>query len=292
MIALAGQYGRYGYRRIAGLLWQEGWKVSKSGVERIWKLEGLEVPQEQSRRARLWFADGSCIRLRPLRRNHVWSWDFVMDRSDDGRPLKILTLIDEDTREALAIYVARRIRTNDVIDILADVMVERGVPEYIRSDNGPEMVDKSLRTCVDRVDAKTLYIEPGSPWENGYCESSNGKLRDELLNGEIFYMLREAQVLIEQWRQHCNRIRPHSALGYRPPAPESRGLAPVPRAATQRLVSAYAYSGPRPSAVKYRESIHQGRADRLEGVWLENTLNWRIRSPPGSDCCARARRRQ
>ena len=221
IIRLAAQYGRYGYRMIAGLLGQEGWQVSRSRVERIWKQEGLKVPQKQPKRGRLWLADGSCIRLRPLRRNHVWSWDFVMDRTDDGRPLKMLTLIDEHTKEALAIYPARRIRANDVIGIFADVMVERGVPEFIRSDNGPEMVAKTLRSWLARVGAKTLYITPGSPWENGYNESFNGKLRNELLNGEIFYTLREAQVLIEEWRQHYNRVRPHSALGYRPPAPET-----------------------------------------------------------------------
>lgn len=221
IIRLAAQYGRYGYRMIAGLLGQEGWQVSRSRVERIWKQEGLKVPQKQPKRGRLWLADGSCIRLRPLRRNHVWSWDFVMDRTDDGRPLKMLTLIDEHTKEALAIYPARRIRANDVIGIFADVMVERGVPEFIRSDNGPEMVAKTLRNWLARVGAKTLYITPGSPWENGYNESFNGKLRNELLNGEIFYTLREAQVLIEEWRQHYNRVRPHSALGYRAPAPEA-----------------------------------------------------------------------
>jgi putative transposase len=221
IIGLASQYGRYGYRMITGLLHQEGWTVSRSRVERIWKLEGLRVPRKQPKRARLWLTDGSCVRLRPERRNHVWSWDFVMDRTDDGRPIKILTLIDEYTREALAIYAARRIRANDVIDIFADVMIERGVPEYVRSDNGPEMVAKSLRRWLASVGAQTLYIQPGSPWENGYCESFNGKLRNELLNGEIFYTLREAQVLIEQWRQHYNRVRPHSALGYRPPAPEA-----------------------------------------------------------------------
>ena len=229
IIRLAAQYGRYGYRQITGLLWQEGWDVSRSRVERIWKLEGLRVPQKQPKRGRLWLADGSCIRLRPERRNHVWSWDFVMDRTDDGRPIKILTLIDEFTKEALAIAPARRIRSNDVIDIFADVMIERGIPEHIRSDNGPEMVATKLREWLDKLGTKTLYITPGSPWENGYCESFNGKLRDELLNGEIFYTLREAQVLIEQWRQHYNRVRPHSALGYRPPAPEARGLALVPR---------------------------------------------------------------
>jgi transposase InsO family protein len=152
-----------------------------------------------------------------------------MDRTDDGRPIKILTLIDEFTKESLAIYPARRIRANDVIDIFADVMIERGIPAHIRSDNGPEMVGKSLRQWLDNLGTKTIYIEPGSPWENGFCESFNGKLRNELLNGEIFYTLREAQVLIEQWRQHYNRVRPHSALGYRPPAPAARGLALVPR---------------------------------------------------------------
>ena len=221
VLRLASQYGRYGYRQVTGLLWQEGWEISKSRVERIWKLEGLKVPSKQPKRGRLWLSDGSCIRLRPQHRNHVWSWDFVIDRTDDGRPIKILTLIDEYTKEALAIYPDRRIRSQDVIDIFADVMVERGVPEYIRSDNGPEMVAKKLRGWLGRVGATTLYITPGSPWENGYCESFNGKLRNELLNGEIFYTLREAQVVIEQWRQHYNRIRPHSALGYRPPAPET-----------------------------------------------------------------------
>ena len=202
IIALAAQYGRYGYRQVTGLLWQQGWQISRSRVERIWKQEGLKVPPKQPKRARLWLADGSCVRLRPLYKNHVWSWDFVMDRTADGRPLKILTLIDEFTKEALAIYVARRIRAHDVIDVLADVMIERGIPEHIRSDNGPEMVAKCLRAWLGRVGTKTLYIQPGSPWENGYCESFNGKLRNELLNGELFYTLREAQVLIEQWRCH------------------------------------------------------------------------------------------
>ncbi len=221
VVRLAAQYGRYGYRRVTALLWQEGWQISQSRVERIWKQEGLKVPQKQPKRGRLWLNDGSCVRLRPLHRNHVWSWDFVMDRTDDGRAIKILTLIDECTKEALAVYPARRIRANDVIGIFADVMVERGVPEYIRSDNGPEMIAKVLRNWLTRVGTKTAYILPGSPWENGYCESFNGKLRNELLDGDIFYTLREAQVIIEQWRWHYNRIRPHSALGYRPPAPET-----------------------------------------------------------------------
>jgi hypothetical protein len=169
------------------------------------------------------------VRLRSLYKNHVWSWDFVMDRTADGRAIRILTLIDEFTKEALEIYAAHRIRAHDVIDLFADVMIERGIPEHTRSDNGPVMVAKKLREWLDKPGTKTLCIATGSPWENGYCESFNGKLRNELLNGGIYYTLREAQVLIEQLRHHYNRVRPHSALGYRPPAPEAWGLAPRPR---------------------------------------------------------------
>ena len=221
VVDLAAQYGRYGYRRIHALLEARGWSLSRSRVERIWKREGLKVPVKQPKRGRLWLADGSCVRLRPEYPHHVWSWDFVMERTHDGRVLKILVLIDECTRQCLALHVARQIRSNDVIDVLAEAMVEHGVPAYLRSDNGPEMVAKNLRRWLSAVGAQTLYIEPGSPWENGYCESFNGKFRDELLNGEIFYTLREAQVVIEQWRHHYNTVRPHSALNYRPPAPEA-----------------------------------------------------------------------
>jgi putative transposase len=222
---LAGQYGRYGYRRIHALLEDQGWQVSHGRVMRIWRREGLRVPSRQPKRRRLWLNDGSCIRLRPERPNHVWSWDFVFDRTDDGRPIKLMVVIDEYTRQCLAIYAARRIRAKDAIDVFADLMEVHGIPEHIRADNGPEMVAKRLRQWLGRLGTKTVYITPGSPWENGYCESFNGKLRDELLNGEIFYTLREAQVLIEQWRVHYNTIRPHSALGYRPPAPET--LTPI-----------------------------------------------------------------
>jgi len=221
VIRLASQYGRYGYRRITGLLAEDGWSVSRARVERLWKQEGLKVPAKQPRRRRLWQADGSCVRLRPTHRQHVWAWDFVMDRTDDGRPLKLMTVVDEYSRECLAIVVARRIRATDVLDVFADLMAVHGVPEHLRSDNGPEMIAQTLRRWLERVGARTLYITPGSPWENGYCESFNGRLRDELLNGEIFLTLREAQVLVERWRWHYNRVRPHSALGYRPPAPEA-----------------------------------------------------------------------
>jgi len=220
IIALAQQYGRYGYRRITALLRTAGWVVNKKRVERIWRREGLKVPAKQPKRGRLWLTDGSCIRLRPERPNHVWAYDFVEDRTHDGRKYRMLNIVDEFTREALAIRIDRRLRSTDVIDTLADLFILRGIPGHIRSDNGSEFIATAVKDWIAAVGAKTAYIEKGSPWENGYIESFNGKLRDELLNGEIFYSLREAQIVIEQWRRHYNMIRPHSSLGYRPPAPE------------------------------------------------------------------------
>ena len=219
IIALAANYGRYGYRRITALLRRAGWQVGKDRVQRIWRREGLKVPQKHRPRRRLWLNDGSCIRLRPERRNHVWSYDFVSARTHDGRTLRLLTLLDEYRRECLAIRVERRMGSLEVIETLSDVMLWRGIPEHIRSDNGPEFVAQKLRQWLGNLGTGTLYIEPGSPWENGYCESFNGKLRDECLNGEIFYSLQEAQIVIEQWREEYNTRRPHSALDYRPPAP-------------------------------------------------------------------------
>jgi putative transposase len=219
IVTLASQYGRYGYRRITGLLRTAGWRVGKDRVERIWRREGLKVPQKQRPRRRLWLNDGSCVRLRPERPKHVWSCDFVSAMTHDGRTLRLLTLIDEYTRECLAIRVARRLGHQEVIETLAEVMLVRGIPEDLRSDNGSEFVVRELRKWLGSLGTGTLYIEPGSPWENGYCESFNGKLRDECLNGEIFYSLKEAQVVIEQWRVEYNTRRPHSALGYRPPVP-------------------------------------------------------------------------
>jgi putative transposase len=219
IIALASQYGRYGYRRITVKLRDAGWTVGKDRVERIWRREGLKVPQKQKPRGRLWLNDGSCVRLRPEHPNHVWSYDFVSTFTHDGRTVRMLNLIDEYTRECLAIHVRRRINSTNVIDVLADAMIEHGIPEYIRSDNGPEFVAEVLRKWLASTGSATLYIEPGSPWENGYCESFNSKLRDEFLNGEIFYSLKEAQVLAERWRTYYNTERPHSSLGYRPPAP-------------------------------------------------------------------------
>ena len=203
------------------LLQRAGWNVGRDRVQRIWRREGLRVPEKQKPRGRLWLNDGSCMRLRPEHENHVWSYDFVSSLTHDGRTLRVLTLMDEFTRKCLALRVARRLNSYDLIETLADVMLIHGVPEHIRSDNGPEFVAKKLRNWLSAVGAKTLYIEPGSPWENGYCESFNGKFRDECLNGEIFYSLKEAQVVIEQWRVQYNEVRPHSSLGYRPPAPKA-----------------------------------------------------------------------
>jgi putative transposase len=221
MVALATQYGRYGYRRVTKLLHREGWRVNHKRIERLWRQEGLKVPQKQPKRRRLWFNDGSCVRLRPAHRNHVWSYDFVQSRTHDGRAFRALTVLDEFTRECLAIDVARKLTSEDVLERLSDLFIRRGVPSNVRSDNGPEFTAKRVKEWLPRVEVKTLFIEPGSPWENGYIESFNGKLRDELLNGEIFDTLLEAKVLIERWRVEYNTIRPHSALGYRPPAPEA-----------------------------------------------------------------------
>ena len=223
IVELATQYGRYGYKTITSMLQLEGYEVGKDSVHRVWREEGLQVPQKQPKRARLWLTDGSCIRLRPTHKNHVWSYDFVSEQTHDGRKFRILNIIDEYIRECLASFVARRIRSQDVILILADLFIEHGIPEHIRSDNGPEFVARKLMQWFKTLNVKPLFIEKGSPWENGYCESFNGKMRYLLLDGEIFYSLIEAKVIIEAWRRHYNEVRPHSSLGGRPPlAPETR----------------------------------------------------------------------
>ncbi len=222
IIELATRYGRYGYRRVTALLQQEGWKVNHKRVERIWRMEGLKVPKKQPKRRRLWLDDGSCVRLRPDHKDHVWSYDFVVAWTANGRPFRILVIIDEYTRECLAMLVARSIPSHKVIAQLYDLFLLRGVPGHIRSDNGSEFTAKVIRKWLESVGVKTLFIQPGSPWENGYVESFNSKLRDELLNGEIFTTLTEAKTIIEQWRREYNEVRPHSSLGYRPPAPEAK----------------------------------------------------------------------
>ena len=234
IIALARQYGRYGYRKIAELLRSTaGWIVNDKRVERIWRRERLKVPQKQPKRGRLWLGDGSCIRLRAERPNHVWSYDFVEDRTHDGRKYRMLNVVDEFTHECLAIRVNRKLKAVDVIDVLSDLFILRGVPGHVRSDNGAEFIAKAVQEWIAAVGAKTAYIAPGSPWENGFIESFNARLRDELLDGEIFYSLKEAKVVIESWRRHYNTLRPHGSLGYKPPAPEVFVPAMSARAAQQ-----------------------------------------------------------
>jgi transposase InsO family protein len=220
VVELARQYGRYGYRKIAALLRNAGWLVSDTRVERVWRREGLKVPQKQPKRGRLWLANGSCIRLRTEHPNHVWSYDFVEDRTHDGRKYRMLNVIDEFTHECLAVRINRKLKAIDGIDVLSDLFILRGVPGHIRSDNGPEFIAKALQDWIAAVGATTAYIAPGSPWENGFIESFNARLRDELLNGEIFFTLKEAQIVVESWRRHYNAVRPHASLGYKPPAPE------------------------------------------------------------------------
>jgi len=217
---LAAPYGRYGYRRITALLQRESWKVNHKRVESIWRREG----QKQPKRGHLWLNDSSCLGLRPRHKDHVWSYDLMVARTADGRAFRILTILDEYTRECLLILLERHIGSQEVIDQLFHLFVFKGIPEHIRSDNGPEFTAREVRRWLGRLGVKTLFIEPGSPWENGYIESFNGKLRDELLNREIFTTLIEAKVLIADWRKEYNQFRPHSSLHYKPPAPEAKML--------------------------------------------------------------------
>jgi transposase InsO family protein len=226
IVRLASQYGRYGYRRVTAMLRNQGWLVNHKRVERIWRQEGLKVPQKQPKRARLWLNDGSIVRLKPAFPKHVWSYDFMQDRTHNGVAFRILNVIDEYTRECLVAKAARRLTHKDVLEVLTDLFLERGVPVHIRSDNGSEFIAKKVRMFLSRLSVKPLFIEPGSPWENGYIESFNGKMRDELLARELFYSLKEAQVLIEMWRKHYNTVRPHSSLGYSPPVPQT--FIPIP----------------------------------------------------------------
>ena len=179
------------------------------------------MPTKQPKRGRLWFNDGSCVRRRAEYPNHLWSYDFAFDRTHDGKPLRLLAVVDEFTRECLAIEVSRRMTSEDVLHCLSTLFIQRGIPAYIRSDNGAEFTAKAVRSWLESLNVQTLFIEPGCSWENGYVESFIGKLRDELLNGEIFYTLNEAKVLIERWQEHYNTKRPHGSLNYRPPAAET-----------------------------------------------------------------------
>ena len=220
----ACNFGRVGYRMVYHMMRNEGTRINHKRVERIWREEGLKLPQKQFKKRRLWLTDGSCVRLRPACKNHVWSYDFVDDRLIDGRKVRWLNIIDEYTRECLGSIPRRSWRNTDVIEALADIMIMRGIPEYLRSDNGSEFIAKKLRQWLNNLGVITTYIEPGSPWENGYCESFNSRMRDEFLNGELFGNLYETEVLTKRWVKYYNEIRPHSGLGRRPPAPQSRTI--------------------------------------------------------------------
>ena len=214
MLELVREHPRYGYRRIWALLRREGWRVNRKRVYRLWRREGLRVPQKQ-RKKRHWGHSGNgCARRRAEHKDHVWAWDFIHDRTCDGRPLKWLTVVDEYTRECLALEVGRGMTAEEVIDVLAELFVLRGVPKHIRSDNGPEFIAAAIRRWLSYAEVQTLYIEPGSPWENGYAESFGSRLRDELLAREEFANLTEARVYGARYRMEYNHWRPHSALGY------------------------------------------------------------------------------
>jgi putative transposase len=221
LIRLAKQYGRYGYRKVGELLGAEGWRVNHKKVERLWREEGLQLPHRHKKRKRLYHHDASVIRLRPRYPNHIWSIDFVHDKLSNGRTYKMLTVLDEYTREALCVAVAPKMGSADVLEALYPILLERGRPEYLRSDNGPEFVAEALQAWLKRVGIKPIQIYPGSPWENGYNERFNGTLRREVLDAEWFTSIDQARLVINQWRRQYNHTRPHQALNMRPPVPET-----------------------------------------------------------------------
>jgi len=218
MLDLARKHPRFGYRRIAWFLREEDWQASETRIYRLWRREGLKVPQKRRKRRRLGTSQNGCVRRRSAHKNDVWAWDFAFDRTDNGSQLKWLALVDEYTRECLALKVARNITSEDLIDTLAEQFAMRGVPNHIRSDNGPELTARNLRRWLDRVDVNTPYIEPGSPWENGFAESFFSRFRDELLATEVFESVRLARKLTLAWKDAYNNHRPHGSLGYVPPS--------------------------------------------------------------------------
>lgn len=225
MLTLVGQHPRYGYRRIWALLRRSGWRVNRKRIYRLWVQEGLKVPQKQRKRRRFGHSENSCVRRKAEHKDHVWTWDFIHDRTTNGRPLKWLSIVDEYTRECLALEVDRSITAEKVIDVLAELFRIRGVPKHIRSDNGPEFIAKAIRRWLSLAGVETLYVEPGSPWENGYAESFHSRLRDELTNREEFTNLAEARHLADAWRLDYNHRRPHSSLCYQTPAEFAAGCA-------------------------------------------------------------------
>jgi transposase InsO family protein len=205
---------------VTNMMRNKGYIINHKRVERIWREEGLRIPRKQPKRGRLWFNEGSCIRLRPVHPNHVWSYDFVEDKTTNGRKLRFLNVIDEYSRRCLASVPRRSWKGNDVIELLAEIMMLNGTPEYLRSDNGSEFTAERIRWWLAAIGVSTAYIEPGSPWENGYCESFNARMRDEFLNRELFGNIYEAEVLTKRWVEYYNTVRPHSSLRGKPPAPQ------------------------------------------------------------------------
>jgi putative transposase len=234
---LANKHKRYGYRMITSKLRQSGWIVNHKRIQRIWQKEGLQVHYRSKYKKAKGTSANSCAVKKAEYINHIWTYDFMSDQTEDGRPLKLLTVLDEFTRESPAIEVGRSIRAKDVISVLDYLFMLRGAPRFIRSDNGPEFIAKAIKRWLKKNHVETLYIEPGSPWENGYIESFNGKLRDDILDRELFYSVKEAKVIVENWRLEYNNNRPHSSLGYRTPAEFAAGC----------IASAPACSGPAPA---------------------------------------------
>lgn len=237
LLRLARDHPRYGYRRAWAVLRGEGWgtaggPVNRKRVHRLWRETGLQVPQKAQKRRRIGTGENSTVRLAPERPNHVWCYDFVFDATADGRALKLLPVLDEHTRECLALVVGRSLTSHDVVATLDRLIAERGAPTFVRSDNGSEFIAHQVGAYLRAAESDAKHIDPSAPWQNGYSESFNGKLRDELLSQELFGSLAEARVLAEQWRRHYNESRPHSALGYLPPTAYAATLAtPEPASA-------------------------------------------------------------
>lgn len=227
MLDLVAQFPRFGYRRITALLQRDSWSVSATRVYRLWRREGLKVPRKRRKKRSIGQSVFGCQTVAAVHQDDIWCWDFAFDRTRSGSTLKWLSIVDEYTRENLALKVDRNITSEDVMDTLAELFAMRGVPKQIRSDNGPEFVAKALQRWLDSVGVGTLYIEPGSPWQNGYAESFNSRFRDEFLATEEFEGLKDARQLTRQWRVAYNHHRPHSSLGYKTPAEFAAGTTSV-----------------------------------------------------------------
>jgi transposase InsO family protein len=261
MHELVREQPRFGYRRIWALLRSDGFRVNRKRIWRLWKQEGFKVPQKQHKKRRLGCSANGILRRRALAPNDVWTWDFIHDRDEAGRPLKWFSLIDEYTRECLALEVERSLPATGVIDILSSVLLQRGAPRHIRSDNGPEFIAGSIRRYLEIANMQTLYIEPGAPWENGFAESFHSRLRDELLNAELFADLREAKFLAIRWRDSYNHRRPHSALGYQPPAVFANHVA---------LISAGRSWGLCPQTPGFKSPTGEHQKEYLGGAIVKN----------------------